>query len=119
MREDVIRTVEAYLNALGTKDFAAAPLHSDVEWQGPPGTWIKGATMLRTVLSGLFPAITGIEIVRHIVEGEWCATMFNVNTTSATIRIFDCFHVVGGQIMSIQNYSQPTLRGLTRRKGTT
>ena len=116
MREDVIAAVEAYLRGLESKNFGAAPLHTDIEWQGPPGTWIKGATMLRTVLSGLFPPITGIEIVRHIVEGEWCATMFNVNTTSGTIPIFDCFHVVGGQIMSIQNYSQPALKGPTRRK---
>jgi hypothetical protein len=116
MREDVIRAVEAYLRGLAANDLGATPLHPDVEWQGPHGSWIKGATMLRTVLSDLFPTITGIDIVRHIVDGEWCATMFNVETTAGIIPIFDCFHVVGGQIASIQNYSQPSLKGLMRRK---
>jgi len=111
MREEVIAAVDAYLRGLAAKDLGAAPLHPDIEWQGPHGAWIKGATMVRVILSDLFPTITGIDIVRHIVDGEWCATMFNVNTTAGLIPIFDCFHVVDGQIVSIQNYSQPNLKG--------
>jgi hypothetical protein len=114
MRDDVIGAVEAYLRALGARDLNAAPLHPDIEWQGPPGTRIKGATMLRVILAGLFPAITGIDVVRHIVDGEWCATMFNVDTVSGTIPLFDCFHVIGGQIVSIHNYSQPGVKDLKK-----
>jgi SnoaL-like domain len=115
MREDVIGAVEAYLRGLVAKDLTGVPLHPDIEWRGP-GTWMKGATMLRGFLVQLFPAIMGIEIDRHIVDGEWCATMFQVKTASGTIPVFDCFRVIDGQIVSIHNYLQPNLTGLMKRK---
>jgi limonene-1,2-epoxide hydrolase len=107
MRENVIRTVDAYLNGLGAKDISAAPFHPDIEFEGPVGPPIKGAATLRAVLTGFFPTIKGINIVRHIVDGERCATVFNFDTTFGIIPMIDCFHVVNGQIMSIRLYYDP------------
>jgi len=85
MREDVIRAVEAHLNGLGTRDISASPFHQDIEFVGPIGPPIKGASTVRTVFSGFFSTIKGININRHIVDGEWCATVFDFDTTYGTI----------------------------------
>ena len=109
MRDDVIRVVEAYLNGLVSKDFSNVALHPDLEYQGPLG-WIKGATIFRAMLSQLLSEstmITGINVERHIVDGEWCATALTLETSAGPIHICDCFRVVDGQIVSIRVYHDP------------
>jgi len=120
MREDVIRAVESYLNGLGAKDLSAAPFHTDVGFEGPLGPPIAGAAAVRDFLTGMFPAIRGIHIVRHIVEGEWCATVFNFDTVFGVIPVMDCFHVVEGQIVSIRPYydPRPIIEGMNRASTT-
>ena len=107
MNTDVIRVVDAYFHGLSGKDLSAAPFHPDIEFEGPLGPRIIGADALRAVLTGFFPSIKGVEVVRHIADGEWCATVFNFKTASGVIPMMDCFHVVGGQILSIRLYYDP------------
>ena len=116
MREVVIRAVEAYLNGLGSKDVSAAPFHPDITFEGPLGPPIQGAAPLREFLTGLFPAIIDVHVVRHIVDGEWCATVFDFHTTFGVIPIVDCFRVVDGQILSIRPYydPRPVIEGMNR-----
>jgi hypothetical protein len=49
---------------------------------------------VRAVFTGFFPTIKGLKIKRHIVDGEWCATVFDFDTTFGNIPMIDCFHVV-------------------------
>src|SRR5262249_55402738 len=116
MREDVIRAVETYLNGLGSKDVSVAPFHPDVVFEGPLGPPIRGAAALREFLTGLFPAINEVHIVRHIVDVEWCATVFDFHTTFGVIPIMDCFRVIDGQIVSVRAYydPRPVIEGLNR-----
>ena len=88
------------------------------ELLGPP---IKGATALRQFLTGLFPAINGVHIVRHIVDGEWCATVFDFDTTFGVIPVLDCFQVIDGQIVAIRPYYDPRLvvEGMSRAAAST
>ena len=44
-----------------------------------------------------------------MVDGEWCATIFDFDTTFGTIPMVDCFHEVDRQIMSIRLYYDPRL----------
>jgi len=116
VREDVILAVESYLNGLGRKDLSGARFHPDVRFEGPLGPPIEGAAGVRQFLTGMFPVIRGIRIVRHIVEGEWCATAFDFDTTFGVIPIFDCFRVVDGQIVSIRPFydPRPVVEGMSR-----
>jgi len=116
MRDEVIRVVEAHLNGLGARNITASPLHKDVEFVGPIGPPIKGADTVRAVFTGFFPTIKGIHINRHIVDGEWCATIFDFDTTFGSIPMVDCFHIVDGQILSIRVYydPRPILEGMSR-----
>lgn len=107
MRDDVIRAVEAHLHGLGARDLSASPFHENIEFQGPIGPLIKGASTVRAVFTGFFPTIKGLKIKRHIVDGEWCATEFDFDTTFGQIPMIDCFHVVDGQIASIRVYYDP------------
>ena len=116
MRDEVIRTVEAHLNGLGARDISASPFHEDVEFVGPISPPLKGAPTVRAVFTGFFPTIKGINISRHIVDGEWCATVFDFDTTFGIIPMVGCYQVVDRQIMSIRVYydPRPILEGMSR-----
>jgi limonene-1,2-epoxide hydrolase len=116
MREDVVRVVENYLNGLGSKDLSTAVFHPDLVFEGPLGPPILGAEAVREFLAGMFPVLKGVDIVRHIVEGEWCATVFRLDTAFGVIAVMDCFHVVDGQIVSIRPYydPRPVIEGMSR-----
>ena len=107
MREDVVRAVELYLNGLGSKDVSGAPFHPDITFEGPLGPPIHGAFPLREFLTGLFPAIIGVRVIRHIVDGEWCATVFDFDTVFGVIPVMDRFQVIDGQIASVRPYYDP------------
>ena len=64
----------------------------------------------------MIPAIIEVHVVRHIVDGEWCATVFDFHTTFGVIPIVDCFRVVDGQILSIRPYydPRPVIEGMNR-----
>ena len=107
MSEEVIRTVDAYLSALAAKDISAAPLHPDVTFESPLSPLIQGLDAVRQAFAGFFPAMKGINVSRHIAHGEWCATLFEMETPFGTLPMVDCFHVVDGQIKSIRVYFDP------------
>ena len=116
MREDVIRAVETHLNGLGARDISASPFHQDIEFVGPIGPALKAEPTVRAVFTGFFPTIKDIHINRHIVDGDWCATVFDFDTIFGIIPMIDCFHVVDGKIKSIRVYydPRPSLEGLAR-----
>ena len=107
MSEEVIRTVDAYLRALARKDISAAPLHPEVTFESPLSPLIQGLDAVRQVFAGFFPAMKGINVSRHIANGEWCATLFEMETPFGTLPMVDWFHVVDGQIKSIRVYFDP------------
>jgi hypothetical protein len=116
VREIVIRAVEAYLKGLGSQDLSAAPFSPEIVFEGPLGPPINGAAALTEFLTSLFPAISGVHIVRHIVDGDWCATIFDLHTTFGVIPVIDSFRVVDGQILSIRAYydPRPVIEGMNR-----
>ena len=116
MRDEVVGAVETYLNGLGSKDVSGAPFHPDVTFEGPLGPPINGAGPLREFLTGMFPAILGVRIVRHIVDGEWCATVFDFDTIFGVIRVMDRFQVIDGHIVSVRPYydPRPIIEGMSR-----
>lgn len=107
MSEEVIRSVDAYLSALGAKDLSAAPLHPDVTFESPLSPLIQGLDRVRQVFAGFFPAMKGIHVRQHIANGEWCATLCDMETPFGTVPMVDWFHVVNGRIQSIRVYFDP------------
>jgi hypothetical protein len=55
-------------------------------------------------------------VIRHIVEREWCATLFELSTAQGVVSVFDSFQVIDGQITSIRvfldRYPNPNLATL-------
>ena len=76
-------------------------------FESPLSPLIQGLDAVRQVFAGFLPAMKGIKVSQHIANGEWCATLFEMETPFGTLPMVDWFHVVDGQIKSIRVYFDP------------
>jgi len=107
VRDEVVQPVEAYLQGLKNKDVSRVPFASDVTFESPLSAKLTGAESVIEFLTGMFPAIKNIRVKQHIVDGEYVATLFDLDTTFGVIPVFDCFRVSGGEIKQIRPYYDP------------
>jgi limonene-1,2-epoxide hydrolase len=106
MREEVIRVVEAYINAVRNNDQDALPLHPDVVFESPLSS-IKGIDEFRKGLKDFVPILKSIEIVRLTADDDTCAAVLELDTIFGLLPFLEYFHVVDGQIVSIRAYYNP------------
>ncbi len=107
-REEKVSVVERYINGLGSGDFSTVPFAEDVSYQSPLTPRIHGQEAIN-FLSGLFPIMRGAEIVQHVVEGEFVATLFVLHTPNGRTHVFDKFRVVDGRLKEINPYYDPSV----------
>lgn len=112
-REEITRVVESYVDGLGNKDLGQVPFAEDFSYESPLLVATLGKPRLVgreaiDFLSGLFPAILGTRIRQHVVEGDYCATVFDFDTIYGTIPVFDRFHVVEGRLKVANPFYDPT-----------
>jgi predicted SnoaL-like aldol condensation-catalyzing enzyme len=51
----------------------------------------------------------GAEVLQHIVEGDYVATVFKLRTPHGETLIFDKFRVVDGKLQEINPYYDPSV----------
>lgn len=111
-RNAVVRVAESYVSGLGNRDLSAVPFAADFTFESPLLPALVGQPRLvgQTAidfLKGLFPLIKGTRIRQHIVEGEYCATLFDFETVHGVIPVLDRFHVVNGQLKLANPFYDP------------
>jgi limonene-1,2-epoxide hydrolase len=107
MREENINAVEAYLNGLKNKDLSLAPFADDIYFEDPIAGKNRGAENFRAFLSGFLPAINDVRVVRHVCEGSYVATHFEVDGVFGIVPIIEIFKVEDGKITEAIGYFDP------------
>jgi limonene-1,2-epoxide hydrolase len=107
MSEGNIKTVEVYLNGLKNKDVSGVPFANDIFFQDPIAGMNRGADNFRAFLSGLLPAINDVRITRHIAEGDYVVTRFEVDGIFGVVPILEMFKVENGEITEAIGYFDP------------
>lgn len=103
----VVAAAETYLRGLREKNLVDVPFGPDVTLESPLTPKLTGPAAVVEFLTGLFPAIKDVRITREIVEGEFIAVMFDLDTVFGVIPVFDCIRVSGGLIREIRPYYDP------------
>jgi hypothetical protein len=106
-RTAVVAIVDSYLQGIGRKNLAGVPFASDVTIESPLTTKLVGVEPVSAFLTGLFPAVKDVRINRHIVDGEFDAVQFDLDTVFGVIPVFDCIRVTNGLIQEIRPYYDP------------
>ncbi|MGA8488898.1 MAG: hypothetical protein WB711_00665 [Terriglobales bacterium] len=59
---------------------------------------MTGRATILGFLTQILPAVKGIQLKQHIVEGDYVATIFDMETVNGVDHVFDRIHIVDGQI---------------------
>jgi len=110
-REQKVAAVEAYLDCFATKDLSQVPLSEDVTFEGPLVPKLTGRQTIKGFLASIFPMIKGIQLKQHIVEGDYVATVFDMETLNGVNHVFDRIHIVDGEIKGIHTFYYPKQGG--------
>ena len=115
MSSENVAVVERYLDAIRNKDLAAAPLAEDARFEDPLVGALAGRAAVLAFISEFLPAINGVEVKRHVAEGEQVATLWHLDSAFGVVPIFECFRVVDGEIVEALAYFDP--RPILERAG--
>ncbi len=107
-REKRVAVVEAYLGGLEGKDLSNVPFAKDVTCEGPLMPKLTGRETVVGFLTGMvLPTVKGIQVKQHIVEGEYVATIFDLETTQSVMRVCDLLHIAEGELKKIHTFYYP------------
>jgi hypothetical protein len=106
-REQTLAAVEAYLSCFVTKDLSNLLFAEGITFEGPRMPKLTGRPMVLGFLTQILPMVKGIQIKQHIVEGDYVATVFDMETENGVDHVCDRIHIVDGQIQSIQSFYYP------------
>jgi SnoaL-like domain len=106
-REQKVALVDAYLDCFTTKDLSKLSFAEDATFEGPRMPKLTGRVTILGFLTQILPMIRGIQLKQHIVEGDYVATLFDMETVNGVDRVFDWIHIVDGQIKAIHAFYYP------------
>jgi len=107
MKEENIKAVEAYLNALKQKDLSLAPFAEDISFEDPVAGKNTGAENFEAFLAGFLPAITDVRVISHVCEDDFVVTHFEVDGVFGIIPILEKFRVENGKITEAFGFFDP------------
>ena len=108
-RDECVAIVEAYLNGLEAKDLSNVPFAADITFEGPRVPRLIGRQSVVGFLTSIMPLVKRIEIKQHLVDGEFVATMFDMETVNGTDKVVDWLQVSGGQLKAIRSFYYPQI----------
>ena len=106
MREQTLRIVEQYIDAVRRNDPAALPLHPEMVGIFPTSTY-RGAEAYRQGLEPFARIVKSIEIVRLIVDGEHCVALLSIDTIAGIIPLAEHIQVTDGLVVAVRGYYDP------------
>ena len=109
-REQKVAAVEAYLNCFVTKNLSQVPFAEDVTFEGPRMPKLTGRQTVVGFLASIMPSVKGIQVKQHIVEGDYVATVFDMETVNGVDHVFDRIHIVDGEIRGVHAFYYPQVQ---------
>ncbi len=106
MRENVLRVVETYIDAVRRNDPGALPLDENVTFESPLNIY-RGIEAFRKGMADFVPILKGIELVRLTADDETCAAVLRLDTVFGVVDFLEFFHVAEGRIVPIKAYYDP------------
>lgn len=106
-REHQVAVAEAYLDCFAKKDLSQVSFAEDVTFEGPRVPKLTGRPTVLGFLTSILPMVKGIHLKQHIVEGEYVATVFDMETVNGVDHVFDRIHISNGEIKGIHTFYYP------------
>src|SRR5262245_38612495 len=104
-RDEKIQLVQNYVESLLHKDLSVIAFADDVTFEGPRMPKLSGRQNVLGFLQKIvLPAVRSIRVKLHIVEGDYVATVFDMETNAGVDHVCDLIQVLDGRIKGIQAF---------------
>lgn len=107
MREENIKIVESYIEAIGRKDLSFEMVADDIYFEDPMTVKNQGAENLRGFLKGFLPAIGNVRIFEHICDGDRVVTHWEIDGVFGAIQVLEKFKIENGKITEAVAFFDP------------
>ena len=107
MKEENIKAVEKFLNALRQKDLSLAPIAEDLRFGDPISGDGSGIENFRAFLSGFLPALDDVRIIQHVCENEYVVTHWEADGVFGVISVIEKFKIENGEITEAFGFFDP------------
>jgi hypothetical protein len=114
-REETVAIVEAYLRGLAGKDISKVPFATNITFEGPRVGKLIGRNAVIGFLTSILPAVKSVQIKQHIVEGDFVAMVFEMETIFGVDQVCDRVHVRDGELKEIHSFYYPPPNQSTRK----
>jgi hypothetical protein len=105
--ESNIRVVEAYFEALRTKDLSNLPVAEDISFSEPMSGGGVGREALMSFTSGFLPALSDLRVVQHVAQGQYVVTLWEADGVFGTVQVLEKFRIEGGKISDFAAFYDP------------
>lgn len=102
-----VEVVEKYLAGLESGNLDAMLFAPDVTFESPLSPRIAGRDAVLDTLRGMLPAVLGVRVRDHVVQGDLVVSRFELNTPAGPIEVLDRFRVTNGMLAEIRPYYDP------------
>jgi hypothetical protein len=109
-RSENVAVVESYLHGLANRNLSSIPFAADATFEGPLMPKLAGRETIMGFLRTILPLIKGIEIKQHVAEGDYVATVFDMETVNGLDHVVDLCRVAGGELKEIRAFYYPASR---------
>jgi hypothetical protein len=102
-----VAVVESYLKSLVTKDLVDALFATDITFEGPLMPKLSGRETILGFLRRILPLIHDAKIKQHITDGDYVATVFDMETVNGVDHVVDVCRVIDGELKEIRAFYYP------------
>lgn len=102
------QVAETYLEAYRLKDPSKVLLAPDVSLQYPLSpTKVVGKQHVLDYMLSVMPGFDDVKLERHLVDGEYVATIWKAHTAWGTMPACTVFRISGGTITEVRSFFDP------------
>jgi ketosteroid isomerase-like protein len=107
-RSGKIDVVEQYFNGLNDKDLAPVPFAANISFEGPLMPRLTGRDTVLGFLNSILPMIKAVHVKQHIVDGDYVATVLDMETINGVDHVVDVCLVRDGEIAEVRAFYYPS-----------
>ena len=107
-RSEKIDVVDQYFIDLNDRDLTSVRFAADITFEGPLMPRLTGRDTILGFLNSILPMIKCVQVKQHIVDGDYVATVLDMEPVNGVDHVVDICLVKDGEIAEVRACYYPS-----------
>jgi hypothetical protein len=107
-RSEKIAVVDRYFKGLVDKDLTFVSFAANISFEGPLMPKLTGRDTILGFLNSILPMIKDVQVKQHIVDGDYVATVLDMETVNGVDHVVDVCLVMNNEIAEVRAFYYPS-----------